>query len=193
MKNIKITLASGSPRRRELLRAMGVDFEVAAVDADESYPASMPAAEVPLFLARKKSLAYSVAENEAVITADTVVILGDEILGKPVSRDDAVAMLAKLSGQTHTVITGVCIRSADKSEAFASATAVTFRNLAPDEIEYYVDNFAPFDKAGAYGIQEWIGHVAITRIEGSYNNVVGLPTEELYVHLQRRAKRAAAQ
>lgn len=184
MKNRKLILASGSPRRKELLGAMGVEFEVAAVDADESYPASMPAEEVPLFLARKKSLAYSVAENEVVITADTVVILDGEILGKPASRDEALRMLAKLSGRTHKVVTGVCIRSADTMETFSDATSVTFRTLTQSETEYYVDTFRPFDKAGAYGIQEWIGHVGISSIEGSYNNVVGLPTWKLYLSLR---------
>ncbi len=180
----KITLASGSPRRRELLKAMGLEFGVAAVDVDESYPESMPAVEVPLYLARKKSLAYSVDRNEIVITADTVVILDGEIMGKPTSREAAVDMLKRLSGRTHTVITGVCLRSAERVEAFASTTEVTFRALVANEIEYYVDTFRPYDKAGAYGIQEWVGHVGITRIDGPYNNVVGLPTEELYLNIK---------
>ncbi len=166
------------------MAAMGLEFRVAPVDADESYPATMPAAEVPLFLARKKSSAYELADGETVVTADTVVILDGHILGKPTDREQAIAMLTKLSGRTHTVITGVFIRSQSRSEGFAVTTGVTFRTLDRDEILYYVDNFAPFDKAGAYGIQEWIGHVAITAIDGSYNNVVGLPTEELYVSLR---------
>lgn len=182
---MKLILASGSPRRRELMAAMGLEFVVAAVDADESWPETMPAEEVPLFLARKKSAAYAPAADEMVITADTVVILDGRILGKPYDREEAVAMLARLSGRTHKVVTGVCLRSADRIEAFDSTTAVTFRALGHDEIVYYVDTFRPFDKAGAYGIQEWIGHVGITSIEGSYNNVVGLPTQELFLSLQR--------
>ena len=181
----RLTLASGSPRRRELMAAMGLEFEVASVDADESYPRDMPAGEVPSFLARKKSSAYRLSDDEVVVTADTLVILDGEILGKPVDGEEAVGMLAKLSGRTHHVITGVCLRSACGESGFASVTAVTFRSLTPEEIRHYVDRYRPFDKAGAYGIQEWIGHVGITRIEGSYNNVVGLPTEELFVHLQR--------
>jgi septum formation protein len=144
----------------------------------------MPAAEVPLVLARKQSAASTLAAGEIVVTADTVVIAGGEILGKPASRGEAIAMLEKLSGRTHTVITGVCVRSTGAEKSFADTTTVTFRPLARTEIEHYVDTFKPFDKAGAYGIQEWIGHVGITAIDGSYNNVVGLPTEKLYLYLQ---------
>ncbi len=184
IENTKLTLASGSPRRRELMAAMGLEFRVVSVDADESFPVSMAAGDVPLFLARKKSDAYTLTDDETVITSDTVVILDGEILGKPANRSEAITMLSRLSGRMHTVITGVCIRSQSRTEAFASTTTVTFRPLTHDEIIYYVDNFKPFDKAGAYGIQEWIGHVGITKIDGSYNNVVGLPTEELFVHLR---------
>ncbi len=151
---------------------------------DEIYPVGIKAFEVPRYLAERKADAFPIIDGEVIISADTVVILGDEILGKPKDRDKAVEMLEKLSGQTHTVVTAVCLRTVSGKEVFSSATKVTFRELSQKEIEYYVDNYKPYDKAGSYAIQEWIGHVGIERIEGSYNNVVGLPTEKLYVKLQ---------
>lgn len=186
LKNKTLILASKSPRRHELLRGAGLDFTLAAgYDVEEVYPADMPAEEVPLYLAGLKSEAYPepLGKGEILITADTVVILDGEILGKPKDRDDALKMLGRLSGRQHTVITGIVLRDDKKSTGFAVGTEVWFRKLAPEEIEYYVDTFRPYDKAGAYGIQEWIGHVGITRVEGSYYNVVGLPVQTLYSNL----------
>lgn len=180
-----IILASGSPRRRELMEVMGLEFVVdAAHGVDEKYPVDMPVEQVAEYLAVQKSAAYPLRGGDIVVTADTVVILKDEILGKPHDRAEAINMLEKLSGTTHSVITGVCVRGARGQRSFSETTRVTFRPLARAEIEHYVDRFAPFDKAGAYGIQEWIGHIGITRIEGSYNNVVGLPTTTAYRVIQ---------
>ena len=178
-----LILASRSPRRHELLRGTGLKFEVAdGYDVEEVYPADVPVQEVSLYLARLKSEAYpkTLATNEILITADTVVVLGDEILGKPKDRDDAVSMLARLSGREHTVITGVAVRDGGgKNAEMAVATRVWFRELGREEIEYYVDTFRPYDKAGAYGIQEWIGYIGITGVEGSFYNVMGLPVQAL--------------
>lgn len=188
-----LILASGSPRRRELMAAMGLDFVVdASHGVDENYPPELPVEQVAEWLAVQKSAAYPLKEGDTVITADTVVIVGDdpetggsggEILGKPRGRDEAIDMLGKLSGATHSVITGVCVRDSQTQKSFSERTLVTFRRLTTQEIEHYVDEFEPFDKAGAYGIQEWIGHVGIVGIDGSYNNVVGLPTAKLYEKL----------
>lgn len=183
----RIILASNSPRRHELLKGIGVSFEVKTLsDVDETYPESLPAVEVAKFIANKKSEAYKdlLVENELIITADTVVIVGNEVLGKPKDREEAVAMLRLLSGKTHQVLTGVCILTKDRKHIFDSETRVRFAELNDDEISYYIDHFKPFDKAGAYGVQEWIGYIAVEAMEGSYFNVMGLPVQRLYRELK---------
>ena len=179
----KIVLASNSPRRKELLAGLGMPFEVKVLkDIDESYPDDLPVSEVALYIAGKKAAAYRelVADDELVITADTVVIVGDEILGKPVDEADAVRMLRLLSGRTHQVTTGVCLLTSSQERRFAVTTDVTFKELSDEEIHYYVTTYQPFDKAGAYGIQEWIGYVGVTCLHGSYYNVMGLPVQRIY-------------
>lgn len=185
MDKYKIILSSNSPRRKELFSGLGLDFEVRVVDGiDESYPACMAPSEVPLYIARKKAAAYDVAANELVVTADTVVIVGDEILGKPADAGDACRMLRLLSGRTHSVTTGVCLTTNECQSSFAVTTEVTFKILTDDEINYYVENYRPFDKAGAYGIQEWIGYIGVTSLRGSYFNVVGMPVQRIYEELK---------
>lgn len=179
--NRPLILASNSPRRQELLRAAGYSFKVKTRPVDESYPSDLPPREVASFLAKKKAEAYLPhLEDEVVITADTVVKLGDELLGKPGNTTEAIKMLNKLSGTDHEVITGVCVADKNMQIAFEDVTRVFFRSLNSREIEYYVEQYQPFDKAGAYGIQEWIGMVGIKKITGSYFNVVGLPVAKLY-------------
>lgn len=182
MKEMKWILGSQSPRRKELLAGIGVEFEVRIKDTEEVYPDSLPASEVPEFLAKLKAdaLLPDLADNEAVICADTVVILEGEILGKPVNFEDAQKMLARLSGKKHTVITGVFIGSKTKSTSFSERTDVEFEHLTEEEINFYINQYKPFDKAGSYGVQEWIGYVAVKRMEGTYTNVMGLPTNRLY-------------
>ena len=183
LKQYQIILASKSPRRQELLRGMGVGFAVQTKETREAYPASMPLAEVAQYLSLQKSLAFADAELPAdflLITADTVVICEGSILGKPTDKADAERMLRLLSGKTHHVVTGVTVRSAAKTESFSAISKVTFAPLESDEIDYYITLCRPFDKAGAYGIQEWIGYVGISGLEGSYYNVMGLPTRRLY-------------
>ena len=179
---IKWILGSGSPRRKELLSGIGVDFEIRVKDTSENYDSEMPVEQVPEYLASLKAAALlpDLAENEAVICADTVVILNHEIIGKPKDREDAVRMLTHLSGNTHRVITGVFVGNESKQRVFSETAWVTFKQLTAEEINYYIDHYQPFDKAGSYGIQEWIGYVAITRLEGTYTNVMGLPTSTLY-------------
>ena len=178
-----IILASKSPRRQELLRGMGVDFEILTKETPENYPTDLPLDEVPKYLSLQKSLAFN--DNELppdylLITSDTVVICEGEILGKPKDREDAERMLRLLSGKTHHVVTGVTVRSAEKTESFAVRSNVAFAELEQDEIDYYIEHCQPYDKAGAYGIQEWIGYVGISGLEGSFYNVMGLPTRKLY-------------
>lgn len=183
LKKYQVILASKSPRRQELLRGMGVDFAVQTKETPETFPPEMPLDEVPKHLSLQKSLAFSDNELPAdylLITADTVVICEGEILGKPKESEDAFRMLSKLSGKTHHVVTGVTVRSAAKTESFAATSQVTFAALEQDEIDYYIARCQPFDKAGAYGIQEWIGYVGISGLEGSFYNVMGLPTRRLY-------------
>ena len=183
----KLILASNSPRRKELLAGLGLPFEVKVLqDIDESYPADLPVSDVALYIAGKKADAYRavVKADELIITADTVVIVGDEILGKPVDEADAVRMLRLLSGRTHQVTTGVCLLTATNEHRFAVTTDVTFKALSDEEIHYYVDTYKPFDKAGAYGIQEWIGYVGVTCLHGSYYNVMGLPVQRIYEALK---------
>ncbi len=179
----EIFLASKSPRRQELLKNMGLAYELYLKDVDESFPSHMLAEEVAEYIAVKKSDAFEVPANGIIISADTVVIVDGEILGKPSSEQNAFEMLHKLSGKMHKVITGVSLVSAEKRLSFSEVTEVYFAKLSAQQIQYYVENYRPFDKAGAYGIQEWIGLVAIERINGSYTNVVGLPTEKLYSKL----------
>ena len=186
MKKHKLILASKSPRRRQLLADMGLDFEIRLKPVTEDFDESMKKEAVAIYLCEKKALAFSrdeIANDEIIITADTIVCLGDQILNKPGDRGHAIEMLLTLSGKKHEVITGVCLRSRAKMKSFFVSTAVYFKQLSQKEIEYYVDQFKPFDKAGAYGIQEWIGFVGIEKIEGSYFNVVGLPTARLYEEL----------
>ena len=179
----RIILASNSPRRKELLAGLGLPFEVRVLqDIDESYPADLSVSDVALYIAGKKADAYRavVKTDELIITADTVVIVGDEILGKPVDGADAVRMLRLLSGRTHQVTTGVCLLTATNEHRFSVTTDVTFKALSDEEIHYYVDTYKPFDKAGAYGIQEWIGYIGVTGLRGSYYNVMGLPVQRIY-------------
>ena len=178
-----IILASKSPRRQELLRGMGVKFTILTKETPENFPPEMPLDKVPEFLSQQKSMAFTedeLPQNYLVITSDTVVIAENEILGKPKDRDDAMRMLALLSGKTHHVVTGVTVRTANKTKTFGVKTKVTFAALDADEMAYYVDNYRPYDKAGAYGIQEWIGYVGISGLNGSFYNVMGLPTRRLY-------------
>ena len=183
LKKYRIILASKSPRRQELLRGMGVDFEILTKETPEDYPNDLPLDEVPKYLSLQKSLAFNDDELPAdylLITSDTVVICEGEILGKPKDREDATRMLELLSGKTHHVVTGVTVRSTEKTESFAVRSDVTFAQLDAEEIDYYIEHCKPFDKAGAYGIQEWIGYVGISGLEGSFYNVMGLPTRKLY-------------
>lgn len=176
-----LILASGSPRRREILNSLGFQCIVRKVDFDERVPDALSAHEVAEFLALKKNAVVPrESEHEVILTADTVVILKNEVLGKPADQADAKVMLSNLSGSSHDVITGVCISNEISKKSFSTSTKVTFHSLTSQEINYYVDMFQPLDKAGAYGIQEWIGHVAIESIEGSFYNVMGLPSNEVY-------------
>lgn len=180
-------LGSQSPRRQQLLSEMGLEFSVLNIDdLEEKYPKKLTSREVPTYLSNLKAKAlYELMPDKKgiLITADTIVVIDDVILGKPLNREEAKRMLAKLSGNTHAVVTGVTLKSRLKTISFSDTTQVTFRKLTEIEIDYYVDNYSPYDKAGAYGIQEWIGIVGISRIAGSYFNVVGLPTEKLYREL----------
>lgn len=184
----KIILASNSPRRRELLAGLGLPFCVKVLPGvGESYPENMPADQVAGYIAREKALAYKdlMAPDELIITADTVVIAGNDVLEKPVDAADACRMLREISGCTHHVVTGVCLTTAKRQSAFSVSTAVTFKNLTDEEIDFYVGQYKPFDKAGAYGIQEWIGMTGVTGINGSYFNVMGLPVQRIYEELRR--------
>jgi len=184
---MKFILASNSPRRRELLAGLGLDFEVRVINGIvESYPASLPVDQVAQYIAEKKADAYraTLRPDEMIITADTVVIVGDDILGKPADAADAARMLREISGRTHQVITGVSLLTAEKQRSFSVTTDVTFKQLSNEEIRYYVFNYCPYDKAGAYGIQEWIGYIGVTGLNGSYYNVMGLPVQRIYTELR---------
>lgn len=188
LEGFNLILASASPRRRQLLADCGIKFTLAdKFECDESFPATMPCCEVAQHISALKSNAYPnpLAENDILLTADTVVIADNTILGKPKDRSEAVAMLKKLSGNRHRVITGVTIRSTRSTKSFSVVSSVYFRTISNQEIDYYIDTYQPFDKAGAYGIQEWIGYVAIEGIEGSFFNVMGLPVQRLYVELEQ--------
>lgn len=183
----KLLLASGSPRRRELLDSLGIKVEHAQLhDVDESYPADLSPMKVPEYLSRLKSQAYrsELADDEVLVTADTVVVLDGKVLGKPVDEAEAKAMLRSLSGRVHQVVTGVTLATSSSSVTFSEVTNVEFDTLSDSEIDYYVANFKPFDKAGAYGIQEWIGYVGVKGIRGDYYNVMGLPVNSLCRHLK---------
>ncbi len=183
----KIILASNSPRRKELLAGLDLQFEVRVLkDIDESYPQDLPTLKIAEFISKKKAEAYveTMADDELVITADTVVILGDEVMGKPHDEADAKRMLGELSGQTHQVATGVTLSTKERQMSFTVVTDVTFKQLSADEIDYYVRTYHPMDKAGAYGIQEWIGYIGVTALKGSYFNVMGLPVQRIYEALK---------
>lgn len=186
-----IILASKSPRRRELIGGLDIEYRVWLIPGiAESYPPGLSAEEVPEYIAREKAAPYfrpehiaDVGDDDIVLTADTVVILDGEVLGKPADEDDARHMLQRLAGRTHHVVTGVCLTSKEKQRHFSVTTAVTFAPLTPEQIDYYVERYHPLDKAGAYGVQEWIGYVGVTRLEGSYYNVMGLPVQRIYEEL----------
>ena len=181
----KLILASNSPRRHELLKGLDPDFEVRVKKGvGEKYPDNLPAEKVPEYISKEKAAAYDIKEDETLLTADTVVILNGEIMGKPKDASEAKDMLRKLSGHTHHVVTGVSITTRKKQVSFSDTTAVTFRDLTDSEIDYYIEHYKPFDKAGAYGVQEWIGYIGVTRIEGSFYNVMGLPVERVYEALK---------
>lgn len=188
-KKLKIILASASPRRKELLAGLDLDFEVKVIKGiSESYPEDLRAEEVPQYISREKAAAYQVAENELLLTADTVVVVNNTILGKPHDAADARRMLRLISGRTHQVVTGVTLTTAKAQKTFGVTTDVTFRQLTDDEIDYYITHYRPFDKAGAYGIQEWIGYVGVTSIHGSYYNVMGLPVQRIYQEIMEMEK-----
>lgn len=181
-----IILASKSPRRQELLRLMDLDFRIVLKDVDESYPLGLSPEEIAVYIARKKATAFDEnVSDEVVLTADTIVSIGDTILGKPENEEHAVEMLNLLSGNVHQVITGVCLFYKQEYHAFFDVSDVTFRQMSDEEIRHYVSKYQPMDKAGSYGIQEWVGLTGIVKINGSYTNVVGLPTEKLYQALVR--------
>ena len=179
----KIILASNSPRRKELLAGLDVQFEVRIIPGiDESYPDTQPTMEIAEYIAQKKAKAYreTMADDELIITADTIVVLDDKVLGKPKDAEEARCMLHALSGKTHQVVTGVVLTTKEQQKHFSVVSNVTFKTLSDNEIDYYVDTYKPMDKPGAYGIQEWIGYVGVTRLEGSYFNVMGLPVQRIY-------------
>ena len=188
LKKYKVVLASNSPRRKELLSGLGIDYEVKTLpDIDESFPEGLTEVETATYIARAKADVYRniMQSDELIITADTIVWLDGEVMGKPVDDEDARRMLRALSGKTHQVITGVCLMTIDSQKAFATVTDVTFCHLSEEEIDYYVERYRPMDKAGSYGIQEWIGFVGVESISGSYFNVMGLPIQRLYTELKK--------
>lgn len=185
LKNLNIILASKSPRRQELLKLMGLNFSVQLKDIDESYPEGLSPSAIAVYIAEKKAKAFNASANEIVITADTIVSLNDKILGKPEDKAHAQEMLATLSGKRHEVYTGVTLVKGTSIISFFDQTEVYFRTVSKQEIDFYIDNFQPYDKAGSYGVQDWWGLAVVERIEGSYTNVMGLPTEKLYNELQK--------
>lgn len=188
LKKYRIRLASNSPRRRELLSGLGIDYEVKLLpDIEETYPETLQGEEIPLYIAREKASAYLplMEADELIITADTIVYVDNEVLGKPKDENDARRMLHLLSGRSHQVITGVCITTCDFQRAFAATTEVTFDTLSEEEINHYIRTFHPMDKAGSYGIQEWIGYIGVSGLKGSYFNVMGLPVQRLYQELKK--------
>ena len=180
-------LASKSPRRQELLHSLGIDFQVIIKSVDENFPEGLSKVEIPVYLAgiKAKPFLKELKYNDLLITADTIVWLNDRVLGKPSGKEEAVSMLRQLSGQKHEVISGVYLSSKNKQKSFYSVSEVEFKTLSIQEIEFYVSHFKPFDKAGSYGIQEWIGFIGITHIEGSFYNIMGLPIQKLYEEIQK--------
>ena len=189
LNKINIILASGSPRRQQFFKEMDLHYTIRLKEIEEIYPEHLQAEEITNFLAELKASAFEneLKENDVLVTSDTIVWLNGKALGKPKDSDDAFQMLQQLANQTHKVITSVCLKSIDKTEVFHCVTKVTFANLSDEAIKYYLDNYQPFDKAGSYGIQDWIGLIGISKIEGSYTNVVGLPTEMLFQKLMNYA------
>lgn len=187
LENYNLILGSGSPRRKELLKKIGLDFTTISKDIVEDYPRYLHGSEITNHIAELKASAFidDLKEGDLLITADTVVRIHGKILGKPKDRNDAIAMLQELSNTAHEVITSICFTSLDKQKTFHDATIVHFKELTQEEIEFYIDTFKPFDKAGAYGIQEWIGLIAITKIDGSYYNVVGFPVHKFYKEIMQ--------
>lgn len=184
----KVILASNSPRREELLRGINIDFQVKVLsDIDETYPSDISAKEIAEYVAKKKANSYTntLKKDELLITADTIVILNDRVLGKPRNKEDAKEMLLSLSGKTHCVVSGVCLTSTTKQTSFSVASNVEFDHLTDEEIDYYIEHYTPFDKAGSYGVQEWIGYIGVKHISGSYYNIMGLPIQRLYKELKR--------
>ncbi len=180
-----IILGSNSPRRKELLAGLNVKFEIKTNDTDETFPDSLPIEEIPSFLALKKSASYTLEKNDLLITADTIVVVDEKIvLGKPRDKENAIQILKMISGRMHKVITGVSIRSLEKQKSFHTITEVYFKELDDEEIEFYLENYRPYDKAGAYGVQEWIGYIGVEKIVGSYCNIMGLPIQKLYKELK---------
>ena len=182
MSNFKLVLGSKSPRRQALIQELGFPVEIRIKEVEEIYPDDLPAKEVPEFLAKLKAtpLQGSLSDDEILVTSDTIVLLDGEVVGKPVDAEGAKLMLSRLSGNAHTVISGVCLTSNQKQHGFSSHTEVFFDTLTSEEINHYVDTFQPMDKAGSYGIQEWIGYIGVSKIEGCYYNVMGLPLHDLY-------------
>ncbi|WP_300728102.1 Maf-like protein [uncultured Bacteroides sp.] len=188
LKKYKVILASNSPRRRELLSGLGIDYEVKIMQGiDETYPETLKGEEIPMYIAKEKADAYrpTMAANELIITADTIVYIDGKVLGKPKDEADACEMLRCLSGRTHEVITGVCITTRNFQKSFAAVTDVTFDKLTDEEISFYVEKYRPMDKAGSYGVQEWIGFIGVSGLKGSYFNVMGLPIQRLYQELKK--------
>jgi septum formation protein len=190
LNNYKIILASQSPRRQELLHDLGLKFDIVIKEYNESYPEGLNGSEIARYVAHEKSASFkqNISDNEIVITADTIVWCNNKVLGKPVDSGDAIKILQQISGNTHEVITGVTLLSLSREVTFSESTRVTFESMSDEEIIYYVESFKPYDKAGAYGIQEWIGLAACSHIEGSYFNVVGLPVQRLYKELRNFIK-----
>jgi septum formation protein len=186
LKNKNIILASGSPRRQELFKELGLDFSIQVKAVEEIYPPTLKGAEITDYLAELKAAAFTeLSENDVVITSDTIVWLNDKAIEKPKDKQHAIEMLQEISGKCHEVITSICIKTATSQKVFYDVTKVCFKSLAAEEIDFYVENYQPFDKAGAYGIQEWIGFIGVTKIEGSYFNVMGLPVHKLYEELMK--------
>lgn len=188
LQKYRIVLGSASPRRKELLSGLDIDFDVEVIPGiDESYPEELTAHEIPLYIARKKADAYvaKMTDNELLITADTIVATEGRILGKPADRVEAIGMLRRLSGRVHEVVTGVCISTKEKNVSFSVVSKVGFAKIDDEDILYYVDKYRPYDKAGGYGIQEWIGYVGVEAIDGSFYNVMGLPVQRLYQELKK--------
>lgn len=185
LQKYEVVLASKSPRRQQLLNDLGVNFDIEVREVDEIFPENMASNEIPQYLSKLKAEAFKkeISKNQLIITSDTIVSANKKVLGKPKDRTEAFEMISALSGKQHQVISGVCFTTKEKQHAFSVTTNVFFKELSGEEINFYIDNFAPYDKAGAYGIQEWIGFIGIEKIEGCYYNVMGLPVQRLYTEL----------